>query len=63
MNRDLLAKLITEELTARLVQIPVPVTVSNRHIHLDENARQVLFGDEALNIKRFLRQPGEFAAA
>lgn len=63
MKRDLLAGIITEEIIARAEQIPVPVTVSNRHVHLDEDARKVLFGGESLTIKKYLGQPGEFAAS
>ncbi|NLU09925.1 MAG: phosphate propanoyltransferase [Tepidanaerobacter acetatoxydans] len=62
MKNDEIVKLITEEIIAREIKIPIPVTVSNRHIHVDEHTRKILFGDNPLKIKKFLGQPGEFAA-
>ena len=62
MKNDEIVKLITEEIIARGIKIPIPVTVSNRHIHVDEHTRKILFGDNPLKIKKFLGQPGEFAA-
>lgn len=57
-----MASIITEEIIARADQIPIPVTVSNRHVHLDESARKILFGHQPLTVKKYLCQPGEFAA-
>ncbi len=62
MKNDEIVRLITEEIIAREIKIPIPVTVSNRHIHVDEHTRKILFGDNPLKIKKFLGQPGEFAA-
>jgi len=62
VKNDEIVKLITEEIIAREIKIPIPVTVSNRHIHVDEHTRKILFGDNPLKIKKFLGQPGEFAA-
>jgi len=40
----------------------VPVNVSNRHIHLDKNAVEILFGKgRTLTKKKDLMQPGQFA--
>jgi len=62
MHEDRLIKDIAEEIIAKQNQVPIPVTISNRHIHITEKARQILFGDKALTVKQFLNQPGEFAA-
>lgn len=62
MKKDELVMLIVEELMAKQTKIPVPVTVSNRHVHLNEDARIALFGEKPLTVKKFLSQPGEFAA-
>jgi len=62
MNRAELVKTIAEEILAHHTSIPFPVTVSNRHVHLDEASRELLFGGKPLTVKKFLAQPGEFAA-
>ncbi|NMA85673.1 MAG: phosphate propanoyltransferase [Epulopiscium sp.] len=62
MKKDELINIIVEEIIARQTRIPVPVTISNRHVHIDEQARKILFGENTLKVKRFLGQPGEFAA-
>jgi len=62
MKKDELINIIVEEIIARQARIPVPVTISNRHVHIDEQARKILFGENTLKVKRFLGQPGEFAA-
>ena len=42
---------------------PIPIAISARHIHLDRNAMDVLFGkDSELTELRPLSQPGQFAA-
>lgn len=40
-----------------------PLGVSNKHIHISAQDRDVLFGkDEELHIKKDLKQPGQYAA-
>lgn len=42
---------------------PIPIGVSNRHLHLSESDLHTLFGPgHPLTIKKELQQPGEFAA-
>lgn len=42
---------------------PIPVGVSNRHVHLTEKTFKKLFGlDANLEVMRLLYQPGEFAS-
>lgn len=36
--------------------------VSNRHVHLNEEDYQILFGNTSLEVKKSLVQPGEFAS-
>ncbi|MDD4569012.1 MAG: PduL/EutD family phosphate acyltransferase, partial [Tepidanaerobacteraceae bacterium] len=62
MKKDELIRAIVGEIITRETKIPVPVTVSNRHVHIDEQTRKILFGDNSLKVKKFLGQPGEFAA-
>ncbi len=40
----------------------IKVGVSNRHVHLNEETYKKLFGDEPLNKKNDLVQPGEFSS-
>lgn len=40
----------------------VKLGVSNRHVHLTEENYRKLFGDEPLNVVRYLNQPGQFAS-
>ncbi len=62
MEKDELTRIIVEEIITREKRTLVPVTISNRHVHIDEQTRKVLFGDNPLTVKKFLGQPGEFAA-
>ena len=62
MRKSELTRIIINEIISREIKIPIPLTVSNRHVHIDDNARKVLFGDKPLTVKAFLAQPGEFAA-
>jgi putative phosphotransacetylase len=62
MKKDELINIIVEEIIARETRTHVPVTISNRHVHIDEQTRKILFGENTLKVKRFLGQPGEFAA-
>lgn len=40
----------------------VKLGISNRHVHLTEENYKKLFGDEPLNVVRYLNQPGQFAS-
>lgn len=62
MKKDELTRIIVQEIITREKRTLVPVTISNRHVHIDEQARKILYGDNPLTVKRFLGQPGEFAA-
>lgn len=44
------------------LSIPVPIGVSNRHIHLSPTHFQRLFGTSAPTVDRTITQPGQFAA-
>lgn len=58
-----------EEVTRRVVleflkltdPYQVPVGVSNRHVHLSQADFQTLFGRDTLTVKKYVRQPLEFA--
>lgn len=44
------------------VQLPVPVGVSNKHIHLTKEHFKILFGEQAEpTLKKAVAQPGQFA--
>lgn len=45
-----------------LRQRPIPLGVSNRHVHLSQTDYQQLFPDQPLAVKKALKQPGQFAA-
>lgn len=66
MKDDSLALLVQELITKELQQnstMRIPVSLSNRHIHLSEKDFQKLFGPEAsLEHQNPLSQPGQFAA-
>lgn len=54
---------ILEENFRKTGDFLVPVTISNRHIHLDRKAMDVLFGvGSELTFKSDLMQPGQFAS-
>lgn len=56
----LVTRLVIEELEK--FQRSVPIGVSNRHIHLDRNDMDILFGrDSELTFKKELGQPGQYA--
>ncbi len=60
----LVTKLVMDELAKyQTASRQVKVGVSNRHIHLDRKAMDVLFGkDSELHPKKELGQPGQYAA-
>lgn len=61
-----MAKLVAEKVEAKIANVKkymVPVGVSNRHVHVTEEALKVLFGESAqLTKKADVKQPGQFAA-
>ncbi|MBR2840266.1 MAG: phosphate propanoyltransferase [Bacilli bacterium] len=40
----------------------VTLGVSNRHVHLDKKIYKELFGNEPLEVVKYLKQPGQFAS-
>lgn len=60
--KNKLIEQITQEIIAMQRTVPIPVAISNRHVHLNEQAKRKLFGDDPLIIKKNLTQPREFAA-
>ncbi|MCB2606476.1 propanediol utilization protein, partial [Listeria monocytogenes] len=44
------------------VETEIPIGVSNRHLHLTENDYNQLFPTEPIQVNKWLKQPGEFAA-
>ncbi|MDR1790975.1 MAG: propanediol utilization protein [Propionibacteriaceae bacterium] len=56
---------ITAEVCRRMLALDparVPIGVSNRHVHLDQADLYTLFGLDAFEVLKPVRQPGEFAA-
>ncbi len=41
---------------------PIPVGISNRHLHLCQRDYDTLFPNEAMSVKKELKQPGQYAA-
>lgn len=41
---------------------PIPIGISNRHIHLSEADYQTLFPNTEVSVRNWLKQPGVFAA-
>lgn len=62
MVDEKLVEKIINEIMAFKCSRPIPVTVSNRHVHINEEARKLLLGGKPLTIKKNLGQPGQFAA-
>ena len=57
----LVTKLVIEALLAK--EVSIPIGISNRHVHLNREDMDILFGkDYELRKLRSLRQPGHFAA-
>lgn len=63
MLASVLERLAREGLLGRTKEAPVGVGVSNRHVHLNREAMDVLFGiGSELTYKKALGQPGQYAA-
>jgi len=60
--REELVEKVVQEITAWTKRVPVIVGVSNRHVHISEDAEKILFGGKKLTVKAYLKQPGQFAA-
>lgn len=41
---------------------PIPVGISNRHVHLTQQDYERLFPDQPMSVRNALNQPGQFAA-
>lgn len=55
--KQLIRKFVQEELRKS-----VPIGISNRHLHVSEKDFTKLFPGRELRVKKWLKQPGEFAA-
>ena len=58
---------VTEQVIRKLMEaeqdLLVPVGISNRHVHLDREDMDALFGPGSeLTVKKTVKQPGQFAA-
>ncbi|MBC1445616.1 phosphate propanoyltransferase [Listeria welshimeri] len=58
--KAIIKKIVTDKLN--VAETEIPIGVSNRHIHLTEKDYNQLFPDEPIQVKKWLKQPGEFAA-
>ncbi len=47
---------------AEMREQPIPVGISNRHLHLCQRDYDTLFPNEAMSVKKELKQPGQYAA-
>ncbi|UPH48672.1 phosphate propanoyltransferase [Listeria innocua] len=64
MKREELKAIIKKIVTDKYggAETEIPIGVSNRHIHLTEKDYNQLFPNEPIQVKKWLKQPGEFAA-
>ncbi len=64
MEREELKAIIKQIVADKLsgAETEIPIGVSNRHIHLTETDYNQLFPNEPIQVKKWLKQPGEFAA-
>lgn len=58
--KAIIKKIVTDKLN--VAETEIPIGVSNRHIHLTEKDYNQLFPNEPIQVKKWLKQPGEFAA-
>lgn len=65
MSDDLVNQL-ADQVYARYMRMQDPtqvvIGISNRHVHLNEEDLRILFGLDAFEVYKTVRQPGEFAA-
>ena len=57
-----LVKSVVMRQLAEEAQTLIPIGVSNRHLHLTEADYNKLFPNEKITVKKWLTQPGAFAA-
>ncbi|MBP3039136.1 phosphate propanoyltransferase [Bacillaceae bacterium Marseille-Q3522] len=62
MEQEQLKTFIKGIIVKVIREMPIPVGISNRHLHLTESDYGKLFPNQALTVKKMLKQPGEFAA-
>ncbi len=61
MEKELIKTVVCHVLD-ELRQRPIPLGVSNHHVHLSAADYQALFPNQPLTVKKELKQPGQFAA-
>lgn len=61
MEKELIRTAICNVLD-EMRQRPIPLGISNRHVHLSEADYDVLFPNIPVAVKKVLKQPGQFAA-
>lgn len=59
---DEIARRVVDKLTELSDPTSIIVGVSNRHVHLSAEDLKTLFGLDEMTVKRYVRQPKEFAA-
>lgn len=61
---DNISEKISEEIELRMLRSkkPIPLGISNRHLHLSEADCVTIFGKNALTIKSDLKQTGQYAS-
>ncbi len=47
---------------AEMRERPIPVGISNRHLHLSQHDYDCLFPNQAMSVRKELMQPGQYAA-
>lgn len=65
MEREELKAIIKQIVADKLsgAETEIPIGVSNRHIHLTETDYNQLFPNEPIQVKKWLKQPGECCRA
>lgn len=60
---ELVAKIVTEQMSKKEDELKIPIGVSGRHVHLDRADMDILFGPGSeLTSFKPVKQPGQFAA-